>query len=140
MNPRKLYMVGCVLFFGGLSLTAWQQVKPWDGDNFFVEPVVRKNVWPVIVEQSEEQRIKLPEFALLMANSNYWVGLVQRGYKQMRAYDIDAEDAKPFRRFADATDLPVLVLVSDDGQVIWSGKLPFDTQEIDAILKRECGL
>lgn len=136
MNPRKLYMVGCVLFFGGLSLTAWQQVKPWDGDNFFVEPEKHPGAKIVVVEEVGERH---NETAIFARNTTLHDSLTSKGLK-WGIYDDDSPDATVYRNAAEhaGVGLPALVIVAANRDVLRVVKWP--VTDMDATIKEVTGL
>lgn len=136
MNPRKLYMVGCVLFFGGLSLTAWQQVKPWDGRNPFVEPEKHPGTKIVVVEEVGERH---NETAIFARNTTLHADLTTKGLK-WGIYDDDSPDAKVYRDAAEhaGVSLPALVFVAPNRDILDVKQWP--VPDLELAIKEVTGL
>jgi len=88
--------------------------------------------WVILVEETAD---RTPEIAKIVGDLNWWKSLEQDGIK-WRHYDDDSADAEDYRDALRGTDLPAILLLDEDGDVVDSFELPDSIDGIEARIKR----
>ena len=129
-----LPMDGCK--FDGLPIP----VPPFN--ETVVDPAETEGAWVIVVEETGDRH---PEVATILADVPYWDSVVARGLR-WRPYDVDADEAAPYRKIASEVGLPAVLILSvksdPPGKVL--GKFPLPVGEdatsiLDAKIKEATG-
>ena len=102
-----------------------------------VEPVpddeqVQGVKWVVVVEETGD-RVRFPHLATVLGNEDYWNAWEERGV-QMRPYDADSPDAKPYLEAAKAAGLPAILLIGEGGKVLKAKSMPASVAGVTELL------
>lgn len=98
-------------------------------------PPADRELWLIVVEETAD---RTPETAKLLNDFRFWDGLTARGHKA-RFYDSDSPDAKSRGYITKVTERPGLLILSQSGEVVSSGKLPADVAGVNAAIKKAGG-
>ncbi len=112
-------------------------VAPWVDQVFyaseFAKPV--EGAWVVVVEETSDRN---PAVVRVLADGEFWLSLEKRK-TNWRLYDIDSEDAKPFRKTAEDVGVPAVLIVDPNGNILKASPLPATTNGISELLKEATG-
>ncbi len=120
-----------LMIFGGLLL-AFGNVE---GCESLPLPIVQRDypgAWVIVLEETQE---RTPAIAKLCSDA-YWDTLEKRDLK-FRFYDDDSSDADAYLK--SAKSIPWLLVMSADGKVLASEKLPENVDALDSVVKRATG-
>lgn len=107
-----------------------------------VDPAESEGAWVIVVEETGDRP---PEVATILADLPYWDSVGARGLR-WRPYDVDADEAAPYRKIASEVGLPAVLILSvksdPPGKVL--GKFPLPVGEnatsiLDAKIKEATG-
>lgn len=99
-------------------------------------PSPKPGSWVVLVEETQERS---SDTAKLLSDGQWMESLKARQLK-FRAYDDDQPESATYVPIANAAGLPAVVVVSPEGVVLASFKLPSDRAELDRRIKEATGL
>lgn len=89
---------------------------PQPDDNDVKPPVVIEGAWVILVEETED-RSKYIDWLLIQQDASLWQSLSDRGIK-WRWYDDDSADAAKYKKDADKTGLPSILVYDKSGNLI----------------------
>jgi hypothetical protein len=100
-----------------------------------VDPI--QGAWVVVVEETSE---RTPETTAIVTNAAYWQSLRDKGLNWI-IYDKDQEEAASQVKALGGQVPGILIQTPGErSKVLYQGKLPASTEEIDRLTKRYAGL
>ena len=132
--PRWLFIVAVVLILGGVA--APHLPRP-DIDVPFVSPQTYPGAEVIVVTDLTNGEPSV-EVALILGADKYQTGLEARGlgWRELQAGQLSPS----LKAIVDKSGTPALVIVSKEGKLLYSGKLPDSVESLDRCVKETTGL